>query len=89
MRILRPLVHTFGADRICQLTTRVTPPDWIQDSIVERNRRIRNAKAAKVAYRGPSGEITPTWVWAQLWRFLRAGEPWLVISLVGKDCALS
>lgn len=36
-----------------------------------------------MAYRGPSGEITPTWVWAQLWRFLRAGEPWLVISLVG------
>ncbi|KAG2047130.1 hypothetical protein BDR06DRAFT_964310 [Suillus hirtellus] len=60
-----------------------TTIDWIQDSIVERNRRIRNAKAAKVAYRGPSGEITPTWVWAQLWRFLRAGEPWLVISLVG------
>ncbi|KAG2101302.1 chloride channel [Suillus discolor] len=60
-----------------------TTIDWIQDSIVERNRRIRNAKAAQVAYRGPSGEITPTWVWAQLWRFLRAGEPWLVISLVG------
>ncbi|KAG2112083.1 chloride channel [Suillus clintonianus] len=60
-----------------------TTIDWIQDSVVERNRRIRNAKAAKVAYRGPRGEITPTWVWAQFWRFLRAGEPWLVISLVG------
>ncbi|KAG1861551.1 chloride channel [Suillus subalutaceus] len=60
-----------------------TTIDWIQDSIVERNRRIRNAKATKAAYRGPRGEITPTWVWAQLWRFLRAGEPWLVISLVG------
>ncbi|KAG2355500.1 chloride channel [Suillus spraguei] len=60
-----------------------TTIDWIQDSIVERNRRIRNAKAAKAAFRGPRGEITPAWVWAQFWRFLRAGEPWLVISLVG------
>ncbi|KAG2148738.1 chloride channel [Suillus bovinus] len=60
-----------------------TTIDWIQDSIVERNRRLRNLKAAKAAYRGPRGEITPTWVWAQFWRFLRAGEPWLVISLVG------
>jgi chloride channel 3/4/5 len=62
-------------------------PDWIQDSIVERNRHIRNAKAARDAHRGPRGEITPAWVWAQCWRFLGAGEPWLVISLVGKDRA--
>ncbi|KAG1767420.1 chloride channel [Suillus occidentalis] len=60
-----------------------TTIDWIQDSIVERNRRVRNARAARAAYRGPRGEITPAWVWAQFWRFLRAGEPWLVISLVG------
>ncbi|KAG2747073.1 hypothetical protein P692DRAFT_20780971 [Suillus brevipes Sb2] len=60
-----------------------TTIDWIQDSIVERSRRIRNARAARAAYRGPRGEITPAWVWAQFWRFLRAGEPWLVISLVG------
>ncbi|KIK39991.1 hypothetical protein CY34DRAFT_807654 [Suillus luteus UH-Slu-Lm8-n1] len=60
-----------------------TTIDWIQDSIVERNRRIRNARAARAAFRGPRGEITPAWVWAQFWRFLRAGEPWLVISLVG------
>ncbi|KAG1725409.1 chloride channel [Suillus paluster] len=60
-----------------------TTIDWIQDSIVERNRRIRNAKEAQAAHRGPRGEITPVWVWAQFWRFLSAGEPWLVISLVG------
>ncbi|KIJ60010.1 hypothetical protein HYDPIDRAFT_99474, partial [Hydnomerulius pinastri MD-312] len=59
-----------------------TTIDWIQDSIVERNRRIRDAEKARTAYRGPRGEITPAWVWAQLLKVLSAGESWLVITLV-------
>ncbi|KAH7912423.1 chloride channel [Hygrophoropsis aurantiaca] len=66
-----------------QLYTRVSLPDWIQDSIIERNRRIRNATYSRTAYRGPRGEITPAWIWAQFRKFLGAGESWFVITLVG------
>lgn len=57
--------------------------DWIQDSIIERNRRIRDADKSRTAYRGPNGEITPAWVWAQFWKLVTAGESWFVITLVG------
>ncbi|KAH0828174.1 chloride channel [Lanmaoa asiatica] len=60
-----------------------TTIDWIQDSIIERNRRIRDADKSRTAYRGPNGEITPAWVWAQCWKLVTAGESWLVITLVG------
>ncbi|KAH7889103.1 chloride channel [Phlebopus sp. FC_14] len=62
---------------------RITPSDWIQDSIVERNRRIRSSREARTAHRGPRGEITPAWVWAQVLKLLGAAESWLVITLVG------
>ncbi|KAF9227018.1 Cl-channel protein [Gyrodon lividus] len=60
-----------------------TTIDWIQDSIIERNRRIRDADKARTAYRGVHGEITPAWVWAQCWKLLTAGESWFMITLVG------
>ncbi|KAF8837685.1 hypothetical protein BDN67DRAFT_1026839 [Paxillus ammoniavirescens] len=60
-----------------------TTIDWIQDSIIEKNRRIRDADKARTAYRGANGEITPAWVWAQCWKLLTAGESWFVITLVG------
>ncbi|KAL4073717.1 chloride channel [Scleroderma citrinum] len=59
-----------------------TTIDWIQESIAERNRRIRE-ESARSTYRGPQGEITPTWLWAQFWRLLSAGESWFVITLAG------
>ncbi|KAF8554241.1 hypothetical protein OG21DRAFT_1462931 [Imleria badia] len=60
-----------------------TTIDWIQDSIIERNRRIRDTDKSRTAYRGPNGEITPAWVWAQCWKLVIAGESWFVITLVG------
>ncbi|KAH0826459.1 chloride channel [Lanmaoa asiatica] len=48
-----------------------------------RNRRIRDADKSRTAYRGPNGEITPAWVWAQCWKLLAAGESWFIITLVG------
>jgi chloride channel 3/4/5 len=59
--------------------------DWIQDSIIERNRRIRDTDKSRTAYRGPNGEITPAWVWAQCWKLVTAGESWFVITLVGSS----
>lgn len=56
--------------------------DWIQESIAERNRRMHDEKA-RAACRGPRGEITPAWVWAQLRRLLSEAESWIVITLVG------
>lgn len=49
---------------------------------MERNRRIREERA-RSAYRGPRGEITPAWLWAQFWRLVTAGESWFVITLAG------
>lgn len=57
--------------------------DWIQDSIVERNRRIRKSKQLHSIHRGPRGEVTVRWIWVQLKRILDAGQSWLVVSLVG------
>lgn len=59
-----------------------TTIDWIQESIAERNRRIREERA-RSACRGPRGEITPAWIWSQFRRLLSAGESGFVITLVG------
>ncbi|KAG1715768.1 hypothetical protein ID866_1392 [Astraeus odoratus] len=59
-----------------------TTIDWIQESIAERNRRIREEQALS-AYRGPHGEITAAWMWAQFKRLLSAGESWFVMTLTG------
>ncbi|EGO25898.1 hypothetical protein SERLADRAFT_355881 [Serpula lacrymans var. lacrymans S7.9] len=60
-----------------------TTIDWIQDSILERNRRLRNSKGSRVLYRGPLGERTTAWLRAQFNKIVDAGHAWLVISLVG------
>lgn len=55
---------------------------------MERNRRMREERA-RSAYRGPRGEITPAWLWAQFWRLVAAGESSFVITLAGQSyCAL-
>ncbi|GJE92775.1 Cl-channel protein [Phanerochaete sordida] len=60
-----------------------TTIDWVQDSIIERNRRIRKSKELHSIHRGPRGEVTLRWIWVQLKRVLDAGQSWLVVSLVG------
>ncbi|KAF7357806.1 Chloride channel protein [Mycena venus] len=57
--------------------------DWIQDSILERNRRIRASRRFNASHRGPHGEVTVSWLWTQVRRALDGGQTWFVVSLVG------
>ena len=57
--------------------------DWIQDSILERNRRLRAARQANATKRGPKGEITFPLIRAQVFKAVSAAQAWLVISLAG------
>ena len=67
-----------------------TTIDWIQDSILERNRRIRHAnKVYAVSHRGPHGEITLRWLWSQFRKVVDAGQTWFVVSLVGEPIQVS
>ncbi|KAI0066005.1 voltage-gated chloride channel [Artomyces pyxidatus] len=59
-----------------------TTIDWIEDAMIERNRRLRLAKEV-YAHRGPNGEITFHWLRSQARRALNAGQTWFVVSLVG------
>jgi len=57
--------------------------DWIQDSILERNRRIRNARTVYASRRGPNGEVTIPWLWTQFRKAVDTGQSWIVVSIVG------
>ncbi|KIY70625.1 Cl-channel protein [Cylindrobasidium torrendii FP15055 ss-10] len=57
-----------------------TTIDWIQDSILERNRRLQDAKRNSAAGYGPR---TASWFFAQARRAIHAGQSWFVVSLVG------
>jgi chloride channel 3/4/5 len=51
--------------------------------VLERNRRIRDARRFDAAHRGPRGEVTVSWLWTQLRKALDGGQTWFVVSLVG------
>ncbi|KAJ7594451.1 Cl-channel protein [Mycena floridula] len=57
--------------------------DWIEDSILERNRRVKKDRTLFSSARGPHGEITISWLWTQLRKAADAGQTWFVVSLVG------
>jgi chloride channel 3/4/5 len=61
-------------------------PDWIQDSIVERNRRLRHARKKRTILRNrpPGTRGTLVWLWTQLSTIARAGQSWFIVSLVGE-----
>ena len=63
--------------------------DWIQDSMLERNRRIRHAKTTYASHRGPHGEITMEWLWSQFRKVVDDGQVWFVVGLVGTNLAIS
>ena len=73
----------------CRRYEDFTTIDWIQDSILERNRRIRHAKVYAVSHRGPRGELTFRWFWAQLRNVVDAAQTWFVVSLVGEPIQVS
>ncbi|KXN90887.1 hypothetical protein AN958_03541 [Leucoagaricus sp. SymC.cos] len=60
-----------------------TTIDWIQDSILERNRRLKAASESATLRRGPRGEVTIAWLWGQIRKAVSSGQSWFVVSLVG------
>ncbi|KAF8904974.1 chloride channel [Mucidula mucida] len=53
---------------------------WIQDTILERDRRIRKARHDYINGRRPHDA---SWFWAQFKRALSSAQSWIVVSLVG------
>ncbi|KAI0759889.1 Cl-channel protein [Trametes elegans] len=66
-----------------------TTIDWIQDSIIERNRRLRAARKQSIPHRGPRGEVTLSWLWSRLQNVAHAGQSWFVVTLVGIGIGLN
>ncbi|KAF9050065.1 voltage-gated chloride channel [Panaeolus papilionaceus] len=60
-----------------------TTIDWIQDSFLERKRRLRNARNVYRPRRGPRGEGVLSSLWVQFRKAVDAGQSWFVISLIG------
>ncbi|KAG8926196.1 glycerol ethanol, ferric requiring protein [Tulasnella sp. 418] len=60
-----------------------TTIDWIHDTILERNRRLRTERNIESTLRGTRGEITVSWLWAQSRKVVAAGQSWFVVSLAG------
>ncbi|THH31347.1 hypothetical protein EUX98_g2859 [Antrodiella citrinella] len=60
-----------------------TTIDWIQDSIIERNRRIRKARQLQSRHHGYQTKLSLSWWWLQIQRIGSAGQGWFVISLIG------
>jgi chloride channel 3/4/5 len=64
-------------------TKRVLHLDWIQDSILERNRRLRTSRDIQTSLRDSQGRINPSWVKAQIQKLIAAGQSWFVVSIAG------
>lgn len=83
-----------GVDRVSHLHDRLTEYllemiDWIHDSTLERKRRLRNAQSIQSSQRlGSQGEITVSWLIAQVRKAASAGQSWFVVTLVGEDILL-
>ncbi|KAK2464165.1 hypothetical protein APHAL10511_003622 [Amanita phalloides] len=54
--------------------------DWMRDSVLERDRRIRNARKSTSR---PYQDTALGWFWMQLRRGFDIAQSWIVISLVG------
>ncbi|KAI0268814.1 voltage-gated chloride channel [Gloeopeniophorella convolvens] len=63
--------------------------DWIEDSIIERNRRLREARDVYAARRGPNGKITFPWLISQMRKVVVASQSWFVVSLVGAGIGIN
>ncbi|KAH9839164.1 Cl-channel protein [Rhodofomes roseus] len=62
-----------------------TTIDWIQDAIVERNRRLRTSRKLHSSYigHGRRWEVAWAWTWSKFSIFADAAQSWFVVSLVG------
>ncbi|KAF9462474.1 chloride channel [Collybia nuda] len=55
--------------------------DWIQDSVLERNRRIRKANTYSPGRYHKGGLLA--WLWSEARKAMDTGQSWFVVSLVG------
>jgi len=55
----------------------------MEDSMIERNRRLRKERQIQRVQRGLSGELSLTWIWTQTLKAARAGQGWFVVALAG------
>ncbi|CAE6458794.1 unnamed protein product, partial [Rhizoctonia solani] len=60
-----------------------TTIDWIQDSILERNRRLRTSRDIQTSLRDSQGRINSPWAKAQMKKIIASGQSWFVVGLVG------
>ncbi|GLB37818.1 putative chloride channel [Lyophyllum shimeji] len=63
-----------------------TTIDWIQDSILERNRRIRTAHSYSTPANVPLGKgrlSSWPWLWSQARKAMDVGQTWFVVSIAG------
>lgn len=57
--------------------------DWIHDSILDRNRRLRRQEEIDSTLESSRGSINLRHIWAQSRKILGYSQSWLIITLVG------
>ncbi|KAG9006370.1 glycerol ethanol, ferric requiring protein [Tulasnella sp. JGI-2019a] len=60
-----------------------TTIDWIHDSILERNRRLRNQQQIAATIHSSGGRINASTLWGQFSKFSDVSQTWFVVSLAG------
>ncbi|KAF8499678.1 voltage-gated chloride channel [Russula emetica] len=63
--------------------------DWIEDSILERSRRLREAKDVYPSSANANGRITLSWLISQVRKLLTASQSWFVVSIVGAGIGIN
>ena len=56
--------------------------------MIERSRRLRNARDLRSHHPGPGREVTLAWLWLQFRKIAGAGQSWFVVSLVSEPLDL-
>ena len=56
--------------------------------MIERSRRLRNARDLRSHHPGPGREVTLAWLWLQFRKIAGAGQSWFVVSIVGEPLDL-
>lgn len=78
--------HRCGCRSRLQLNPSLTSArlDWIEDSILERSRRLREAKDVYASSKRTNGRITLSWLISHVRKLLVASQSWFVVSIVGE-----
>jgi len=63
--------------------------DWIEDSILERSRRLREARDVRASSRTTNGRATLSWLISHVRKLLVASQSWFVVSIVGAGIGIN